>query len=239
MILNQGNVPANDCPIAPRTAVPATFAYQPTDPATNLPIGTPNMPVDITAFGRQSFVLAFTPTAPMNAAEIELTFACANAPAVAPVVRELNTIVLSAAIAPTPDVVMIAVTPDKVGAPGLMQLPNRANAFAVAAVNAGAAGSLLVSADTGGIPLPATFLLCRTDPITAQCIEPPASALTWTSAAGSTATFSVFVGATGPIPFDIGRNRAYVRMSEAIAGSGGAPMPGAGRGSTCVAITTQ
>jgi hypothetical protein len=60
------------------TAVPADFSFQTTDPATNALTGSLNTPVDIAAGAAQSFVLAFTPTAPIEPADVQLRFGCAN-----------------------------------------------------------------------------------------------------------------------------------------------------------------
>src|SRR5262245_59853426 len=65
-VINTGQTSATGCSISPRTSVPAGFSYQTTDSATNQATGTPNAPVDIPAGVAQSFVLAFTPTAPFD-----------------------------------------------------------------------------------------------------------------------------------------------------------------------------
>jgi hypothetical protein len=44
------------------TTLPASFAFQTTNPATNVVTGTVNTPADILANSAQTFVFAFTPT---------------------------------------------------------------------------------------------------------------------------------------------------------------------------------
>jgi hypothetical protein len=98
--------------------VPATFVYQTTDPASNLPTGSPSTPVDIPAGAAQTFVIAFTPTGSIPAAlprfsassvDIELAFSCANtAPAAS--VSGLNTFRLTACSEPVADYVAVAPT---------------------------------------------------------------------------------------------------------------------------------
>src|SRR5262249_19793047 len=68
-VINPGIPTAAGVGIALNTGVPGPFAYQTTDPNTNLVTGTPNTPVNIPAGGRQTFVIALTPTqafAPTN-----------------------------------------------------------------------------------------------------------------------------------------------------------------------------
>jgi hypothetical protein len=59
-IINAGSSAASACGIAPVTPVPASFAYQTSDPTTNALTGTPNTPASIAARAAQSFVIAFT-----------------------------------------------------------------------------------------------------------------------------------------------------------------------------------
>jgi hypothetical protein len=237
LIINQGNLLATRCEISPLTNGPG-FTYQTTDPTTNQPTGTPNTPIDIPAFQHQSFVIVFTPTTAFNAKEIQLSFRCANAPP-APVVRGLNTLLLSSSSTPTPDVVMIAATRDSKAGSGIMQMPQGFGAFAVAAVNVGASGALYVTADTGSAHLPAAIALCQTNPVTGRCLSSPAPSVMVTSPADGTATFSVFVTSSGAIAYDPAANRVFVRVFDAIAAPGATFVAGAPRGLTSIAITTQ
>jgi uncharacterized protein (DUF58 family) len=69
---------ATGCSINPDTAVPATFLYQTTDPATNALTGTPNTPADIAEGATQTFLFAFTSTTPFSLVDVVLNFDCTN-----------------------------------------------------------------------------------------------------------------------------------------------------------------
>src|SRR5262249_40303194 len=94
-IINLGPGTATSCLLSPKTVIPASFTYQPTDPTTNALIGTSNTPVDIPAGVAQSFVIAFTPTSPFPPTDVALNFTCDNA-GPAPSTSNLNTLLLSA-----------------------------------------------------------------------------------------------------------------------------------------------
>ena len=59
-------------------------------------------------------------------------------------------------------------------------------------MNVGAGALIIVTADTGGAPLPLT--LCQTNPATAQCINPkvPAASVTTQINADETPTYAIF-----------------------------------------------
>src|SRR5262245_37980293 len=80
-IINTGTSTATGCQISPGTTLPASFAFQTTDPTTNAVTGTVNTPADIPAHKAQTFVFAFTPTAAIAPTEVRLNFVCANATA--------------------------------------------------------------------------------------------------------------------------------------------------------------
>jgi len=214
-ILNIGQTTAFGCAIAPLTQVPATFLYQTTD-AQNALTGTANTPVDIPAGQGQTFVFAFTPTAPFPVIEVELSFACTNS-APAPITPGVNTFRLRATTDPAPDpVALVAVGPPN---DGILRLAS-AGAFAVATVNLGAAGLMTVSADTGGVALPVSIALCETNPATSVCLAPPTSMVQRQMNSGATASFGVFVTGTGPIAFDPANHRIQFHL-EGGGGGGG------------------
>ena len=146
-IINTGSSTATDCGIAPITDVPANFVYQPTNPATNEITGAPNTSVTIAPGAAQSFVFAFTPTAPMTSTDVQLRFDCADS-SLAPINPGLNTLLFSVSATPVPDIVALAATPTN---DGIVNVPgaNGAGAFAVATVNVGTSGNITASADTG------------------------------------------------------------------------------------------
>jgi hypothetical protein len=230
-IINSGTSTATFCEIIPSGSLSqslfASFTFQTTDPVTNAVTGTPGMPVDIPANAAQSFVFAFTPTDAIPPSDVALNFFCNAQPA--PVVSGLNTLLLSASTTPTPDIVALAASAD----PGIVDIPgaNGTGVFAVATVNMGASGSITMTADTGGVNLPVSILLCQTNPQTSACLPPgPAASVTTQINAGDTPTFGVFVTGTGVVPFDPANNRIFFRAKDA---------GGVTRGSTSVAVRTQ
>jgi hypothetical protein len=226
-LINTGDVTATGCGISPATSVSADFSFQTTDPATNALTGSPNTPAEIPSDGLQSFVLAFSPTAPFPATDTQLNFACSNTEP-ASSVTGLNTLLLSASDTPVPDIVALAATPTGDGTVHLAGASASA-AFSVATVNVGSSGVVSVSADTAGLALPVELSMCETEPGTGICLAPPAVDGTTSIAAGATPTFSVFVTARGEVPFDPAVNRLFVRFRD----------PGQlTRGATSVALTT-
>jgi hypothetical protein len=229
-IIAVGSGTATGCSIAPITNVPAGFFYQATDKATNAPTGTPNTPVNIASGDFQTFVFGFTPTAAFPATDVQLSFACTNAPAAA-VLSGLNTFLLSASRGPGPDIVALGATPTH---DGIVIIPgvNSTGVFSVASVNVGASAQIIATVDTGGVSLSVILSICQTNPVNAQCINPavPGPSATVQINAGQTPTFGVFAQSTGTVPFLPGVNRAFVRFKT---GSG------ATVGATSVALRTQ
>ncbi len=223
-VINTGTAAASGCSLSAGGAIPATFSYQTTDPASNTPTGTINTPVNIGPNGSQSFVFALTPAAAFAPVDVPILARCANT-ADAPSVVGLNTLLLSASATPVPDIVALAAS----GTPGTVDLagPNGAGAFAVATVNVGAAAAIAVSADTGDVPLPVIINVCQTEPSSGQCISPLGPSVTAAIAAGGTPTFGVFVQGAGNVPFDPAHNRVFVRFRDDT---------GVTRGATSVAI---
>ena len=226
-IVALGTETAVGCAIVPLTGIPAAFSFQTTNPVTNALIGTPNTPVDIPAGSFQTFLVAFTPSGTFLSTDVAFSFGCVNSTP-APVISGVNTLLLSASATPGPDVVALVAT---VSNDGIVTVPvGSSGAFAVATVNVGATGQLTVSADTGGASLPLTVVVCQTNPVTAQCLGGPFPSVTATISAGSTPTFTVFVNASGSVPFNPAVNRIVVRFQD---------VNGVTRGSTSVAVRTQ
>jgi hypothetical protein len=227
-VINGGTSSATDVSISPGIAFPAGFSYQTTDPVTNQPIGTPNTPVSIPSGGAQSFIIAIRPTSAFSPVNLPLNIAGSNTQPVLPITG-LNTLLLSASNARTPDIVALAATVT----PGLTAVvpgPTGSVAFSVAAVNVGASGTITLTADTGGAALPLGVVICQTNPSTAACLAPPATSVTTTINAGATPTFSFFVNGRGVVPFDPATNRIFARFRDANQVI---------RGGTSVAVTTQ
>ncbi len=227
-IINSGTGTATGCKIVPTTSVPVSFDFYITDPATNYPLGFPNIPVDIPGGGTQSFLLSFIDSSAFVPTDVSFGFSCTNSDP-APVMSGVNTLLLSASETPTADMVALSAT---VSGDGIVNIPGETGigVFAVASINLGSGSTLAVSADTGQASLPVSVKLCQTDPATAQCLASQAANFGTTIAANATPTFSVFVTGTGQVPFLPGTNRIFVRFRDA---------QGNIRGSTSVAVRTQ
>ncbi|HEV8441080.1 MAG TPA: hypothetical protein VGT40_23575, partial [Methylomirabilota bacterium] len=226
-LIASGSGAATGCAIAPKTAVPAVFLYQATDPLTNAVTGAPNTPVSLAAGQAQTFVIAFTPTSAFVPTEIQLNFGCENT-SPAPVFGGVNTFSLSASDTPVPDLVALAATLNN---DGIVSVPgtNGTGVFAVATANLGTGATITASADTGGVALPIDVSLCQTDPSSGACLTPPSSSVTVQVNSGETPTFGIFVSGNGTVSFNPASTRVNVRFRD----SGNVP-----RGSTSVAVRT-
>ena len=227
-IINLGPGAATNCEITPLSSVPALFAYQTTDPATNQVTGSATTPVDVAVGAAQSFVIAFTPTAAFLPTDVHLSFHCANSDR-APIQTGLNTLLLSASATPVPDLVALAATLTN---DGIVDIPGTTGTgvFAVATANVGVGEMITASADTGTTLLPVSIAVCETDPVSGACRAPPAGSVTTAIGSGATSTFGIFVTGGGPVPFDPANNRVFLRFRDP---------GGAVRGSTSVAVRTQ
>ena len=223
-MINPTPVTVTSCGIALASAIPAAFSFQTTDPATNQPIGSPNVPATIAPFGTQTFVLALMPSAPIPPTDVRFNFSCGGT-AVAPVVTGVNTLLFSASATPVPDIVVLAAAND-----GIVDVPGLTGtgAFAVATVNLGSAAVITVSADTGSVALPLELWICETDGAS-LCLAPITPSVTRTFNPFDTPTFAIFVRGLGFVPFEPGVHRVFVRFRDA---------GGQVRGATSVAVRT-
>jgi hypothetical protein len=212
-IVNSGTTTAIGCGISLQPTIPADFGYQTTDPATNQATGTPSTAVRIGPGLFQTFVFSLTPTAPIAATDVSLSFDCANADPAANI-SGVNTLQFLASASPVPDIVMLSATPPP--DPGIVNVPgtNGTGFFVVATVNVGASGSITLSPSTGGVALPAVLSICETDPATGVCLAPPTASVPTTIGANATPTFAVFVRGTGDIAFDPAANRVRVEARD-------------------------
>jgi hypothetical protein len=228
IINSSSTLPATGCRIQPMSNIPAIFVYQTTDPATNALKGAANTPVDIGPGVAQSFVIALTPTAPFDPTEVRFSFSCENSN-VAPIFVGLDTLLLSGSATPVPDLIALAAT---LGNDGIVNIPDATGTgvFAVASANVGSAGTITVSADTGGASLPLSVLICQTNPTTGLCITPTGASVTTTVDALGTPTFAISVVGAGNVPFDPAGNRIFVRFRDGN---------NVVRGATSVAVRTQ
>jgi hypothetical protein len=214
-IINGGGVTASACSIALPSGVPASFLYQTTDPGTNQPTGSPNVPVNISAGAAQSFYFAVTPTQVLSQ-DIPIVFDCTNSNS-ATVVPGLNTFLLSSGASAIPDMLSIA---DTLTHDGNMNISGVSGTglIVTAAINIGAAGTVTffpVDTPYGQLPrkLPLSLTICQTNPNTGQCINPatPGPSSTVTVANNQTVTFSIFATGQGTsIPYDPANTRVFI-----------------------------
>jgi len=229
-MVNSGSTELANCQVTLQPGSPTglTMSYQATDPSSNLPVGQPDQPVTIAAGATHSFVLAFQSTVAQVIAAYAPVFGCDNSQP-APTIGGVDTVALDFSATPVADIIALAASAQ----PGVVEVPLSQllpGAFAVAAVNVGAAAPLSVTADTGSATLPLSIQLCQTDPSTGACLQPMAASVSLTIATGATPTFSVFVTATAPVAFAPGSARVFVRFLDAA---------GQSHGSTSVAVETD
>jgi hypothetical protein len=227
-IINTGAA-ATGCSIAPAGGPPATFAYQTTNPTTNALTGSANTPVAIAAGASQSFVIAFTPSAPISPTNEQLIFTCLST-VPAPIVNGLNTLLLSASSTPTPDVIALAATLQQDGIVHVTNGSPPTGVFAVATDNLGSGDTITVATNTGAATLPITVTVCQTNPSTGACMQTAAGNVATTINSGATPTFGIFVTASGNVPLDPANNRIFVTFTDSA---------NTIRGETSVAVETM
>lgn len=227
-MINTGAVPATACSLSAPPGFPANFSYQTTN-AANVPIGTPDTPVNIAAGKSQGFLFTVTPLVDLNSSELAIVFDCTNTPTTI-TVPGVNTLILSASSTPSPDLLISIVTTPS--GTGIINIPGNTSsmAFGTATVNIGAAGTIIASIDDNGRDLAFTATLCVTSPKTGVCTNPATPTATFPLAANGSATIAVFVTGKGTVPFDPGANRIFLRFKTA---------DGVTRGATSVVVRTQ
>lgn len=225
-VINAGDTIATDVVISLASSIPAQLDFQTTDPSTNALTGGPNLPVDIAPGSVQTFVVAIRPTGPITSQDVRLRVGGSNTSAIGTTVG-VDTLLLSAASSP-PDVIALGATTSGDGIVSIIN-PGGAAAFAVATFNIGSASSIVASVDRGSGTYPASLAICETNATTGQCLNPPSASVVTQMGNGATRTFGVFVSSTGPIPFNPGANRVFVRFRDSS---------GVVRGATSVAVRT-
>lgn len=232
-IINAGQAEAVNCRVAlsPGGEAAGSFSFQTTD-ATNAITGSPDTLVNIAGGAAQSFVFAFTPSAPYTGGDLPLVFDCDNTDP-APVKAGVNSFWLSASTTAGADIVAISDTGAAVGLnslPGVVETIDRQKngAFVVAISNVGAAANLTARPAVSPDGLTVTPRICQTNTATGACLSPAADSVDFFIGANQTASFAVFVVDGLPVAFDPGNNRISVRFEEG----------GALRGSTSVAVRT-
>ena len=218
-IINAGSAVATACSIAVPNSVAATFLYQTTDPATNLPIGVPNAPSDHRCGWGANLYFAITPSQ-IFSQDIPLVFQCSNTPNPAQSVAELNTFLLTVSSTPIPDMLSIAETFTH-DANVVINGTSGVGVMVAASVDIGAAGTVVFTpSDTpiGQLPrnLPLSLFICQTDS-SGNCINPTTlgTSSTVTVANNQTVFFSVFaVGQGVNIPYDPANSRIFILAKQ-------------------------
>jgi len=228
-IINSSATPATNCGISQAGSSVGAFSFQATDPATNTPIGSKNMSVDIPAGGSQSFMFSITPSSQMNGTDLALSFSCDGFND-APVFSGVNTLTLSASTQAVPDVIAITATQN---ADQIMDIAGLGQfaAYSAAAVNIGADGYFDVKAEYTGANGPVTALLCETDATSGACLASPAAIIQSSIVSGDISTFAVFALRDGDVAFDPANNRIRLRFTDSsslIAGETGIATRGTG-----------
>lgn len=233
---------ATDCGLRLAGSTPAQFSYQTTTPANAL-TGTADTPVDITAGAAQNFLFSVTSAGEFvddvgtpgflnsgnNESDLFIEAFCGNRRS-AEYTLGLNSLTFRSTAAGSADIIALATSGD----PGRVNVPTTGNmvgVFAVAISNVGTAGTIEVSADTGGQTLAIDEIeVCPTDPDSGACTTPRAATHDLAVGADGTATFGIFVRGTGAaISNDPARNRVFVRFAEG----------GNAVGATSVAVRTE
>lgn len=210
-VINGGAAPADAVQLASNTGLPVAFSYWESDPATNQIVGPPNPVVTIPAGGLKTFVGTVTPSSTFPTSDVLIDVVGSNTAPLVTLVG-VNTEQIGSFDALKPDIVGLVVTSPNTG---ILSIPALGSAaFAAAALNAGEAGEITVTASTGA-GLPVTIALCQTDPVTGQCISEIKPSLTIPIEARGTPSFGVFVTASGPIALDPAVNRIAVVFTDA------------------------
>lgn len=195
---NPNQLDGTDCVIEHHGPYRENFTFRATEPGTNAATGEINQPVTIPAGELRTFIISLTPLDDLPGVQFAPFAACENIPMAKPV-QGLNTLALGADLLGGPDLIAIARTPSE---NGIVEVPpGEAGVFVVASSNLGGSARVTVSARSLDPELPATGLVCQTDPESSACMNPRAKTVTLDIEAGGTPTFAVFVRTEEITPF--------------------------------------
>jgi hypothetical protein len=234
-LVNGTTASLDSCLVALPDGAPAglTLHYQTTDPATNLPTGTPDTPVSIPGNnGVQSFILTFTGMTgePFDVTTLAPSFLCGSGDSAvaAPVFPGISTLDLAMSTTPVPDIVAAIAEP---GETGVVSIPfNGVGAFAVMGINLGVTAPITVSVDTSSLRFPVVATICQTASDTGQCMAPPAATVSVGFGGETIQTFSVFLQATGGSELSLLTDRIFVDFTDSQGMVRGATSVGVGSG---------
>lgn len=216
-IANTSSIPAVGCFIKPVTFDYSKVTFQETNPNTNLPVGTPNAPVDIPAGQHKTFLVAIGSEAALlgNVTSINslLDFRCANGFAPANAANRFNLTALGTL--DVADMISISAT---AGGNGIVDVPAAGGAFSAATVNIGPATTITARpvyvkpfADSASF----TALICKTNSTTGTCLQPPSATVQFSAATNVAHTFAVFVQRPATDPgFSPGERRMFLQFEQ-------------------------
>ena len=141
----------------------------------------------------------------------------------------VNTWRLTFSATPAADMIAVGATPSGNGI-AFIGGANQSGVFAISTVNIGAATQLTGRVRFSDPSLPLTATVCETNPTTAECKQSPGPSVTRTFDHNETATFTVFLKASGTIPPDFANNRVLLEFVDT---------DGVVRGSTSAAVATD
>ncbi len=226
-VINFDSMPLTSCGIAPVTPVSGDFSFQTTNPQTNQLTGTLNARVTIPAGGLQTFVIAYKANGPFPPTDVQLGFVCSDGYPATTIVG-VDTWRLTFSTTPVADMIAVGATLSGDGV-AFIDEATHSSVFAIATANIGAATQLTGRVRFSDPSLPLTATVCETNPATAACKQPATPSVTRTFAHDETATFTVFLQATGNVPPDYANNRVLLEFVDAI---------GVVRGSTSAAVAS-
>lgn len=220
-IINVGNATANDCEPLLDFSLFADLEYQTTNSVDNSLSGVPNTPADIVPGGSQSFFLQLSPLSIFPSMEIPVQFSCSNTD---PAARfsGINTVLLASVDEPSPDVVAItlAATGD-----GIAHFPDSdgAVAIAMATVNVGSTGTVIVSAVSNTPEQSVQVSMCQTNPTDGACLSGLTSEIEVEMAENQTMTFTFVLSAAEFIPLDPASSRTTIQFFREVEGPSRGP----------------
>lgn len=218
-IANTGTTPAIGCFIRTADFSYQKVTFQETNPATNVPVGAPNAPVNIAAGQSKTFVFAFasqqSQVADVSSVSDLIVLQCANgqAPSNAAnrfVVTTLGSINLA-------DMISISAT---AGGNGIVDVPATGGAFSTATVNIGAPTTITARpkyvkpfADSSATNF--AGFVCETNPATGACLQAPTATVQFSAATNVAHTFAVFVQRPATNPgFSPGERRMFLQFEQ-------------------------
>jgi len=205
-IVNTRPGDAVSCGLSLPTGTQATFSFQPTDPLTNTPVGSPFDTPSIASGAIQTYIMSITPYAAFDPEDLAIAFNCADGN-FAGQITGVNTFRLAASETPSPDLIALTTVVDLVAPEDTTTL------FAVASSNLGAGSDVTVSLDGSGLDI--DLLICETDPVLGSCSGDVSTETTLNYPGDSIRTFAVFVTPNTELSNNPAENRIFINFADA------------------------